>query len=81
MMEVDVGQPLLSLNLPAHLKDHSYSLYNPEEGDRIVKTKTAGVRITSTIPPARLSYAPQVSRYYVCEGLRARLGCMLLNFK
>ena len=61
MMEVDVGQPLLSLNLPTHLKDHSYSLYNPEEGERIVKTRTGGIRITSTIPPARLSYAPQVS--------------------
>lgn len=61
MMEVDVGQPLLSLNLPTHLKDHSCSLYNPEEGERIVKTRTAGIRITSTIPPARLSYAPQVS--------------------
>jgi len=61
-MEVDVvGQPLQSLNLPAHLKDHCYSLYNPEEGERMTKMETGGIRITSTIPPARLSYAPQVS--------------------
>ena len=58
-MEVDVGQPIQRLALPKHLKDHSYSLYNPEEGEKL-RQSDAGFTPVSSIPPARLSYAPQV---------------------
>ena len=60
-MEVDVGQPIQKLELPKHLKDHSYSLYNPEEGEkqRLSSRSTVPTSVCS-IPPARLSYAPQV---------------------
>ena len=59
-MEVDVGHPVQKMKLPRHLNDHSYSLYNPEEAEkqRIVVTRTFS--FVSSIPPARLSYAPQV---------------------
>ena len=58
-MEVDVGQPVQKLQLPKHLKDHSYSLYNPEEGER-QRVNRRDFAFVSSIPPARLSYAPQV---------------------
>lgn len=65
LMDVDVGKPFQMLELPPHLKDHSYSCYNPEEGDKMVVGdvgKGKGYRVSSsTIPPARVSYAPQVS--------------------
>lgn len=57
-MEVDVGQPIQRLELPKHLKDHSYCIYNPEEGEK--QSGNIDRSSVSTIPPARLSYAPQV---------------------
>ena len=57
-MEVDVGEPIQRLELPKHLKDHSYCIYNPEEGEKqLANIDRSSV---SSIPPARLSYAPQV---------------------
>lgn len=58
--EIDVGEPFQILDLPPHLKDHCYSRYNPEEGERIAKLKGLNLKISSSIPPARVSYAPQV---------------------
>ena len=55
-MEVDVGQPVQRLEYPPHLKDHTYCIYNPEEGDTIARLYSH----TGSIPPVRLSYAPQV---------------------
>ena len=57
-MDVDVGEPFQILELPPHLKDHSYSRYNPEEGERILKQQAQNIRVFSGIPPARVSYAP-----------------------
>ena len=59
-MEVDVGQPIQKLELPKHLKDHSYSTYNPEEGEKQLESPDGSSPSVSSIPPARLSYAPQV---------------------
>ena len=63
VMEVDVGEPFQPLDLPEHLKDHSYSLYNPVEGEKLVKPRTGSFKMSTNIPPARVSYAPQVSVY------------------
>ena len=57
-MDVDVGEPFQILELPPHLRDHSYSRYNPEEGERILKHQMQNLRVFSGIPPARVSYAP-----------------------
>ena len=57
-MDVDVGEPFQILELPPHLRDHSYSRYNPEEGERIIKQRSQNIRVFSGIPPARVSYAP-----------------------
>lgn len=57
-MDVDVGEPFQILELPPHLRDHSYSRYNPEEGERILKHQVQNLRVFSGIPPARVSYAP-----------------------
>ena len=59
-MEVDVGQPVQKMKLPKHLRDHSYSLYNPEEAEKQRVLNATNFSFISTIPPARLSYAPQV---------------------
>lgn len=59
-MEVDVGQPVKRLEFPPHLRDHTYCIYNPEEGDVMKKARMKNIRVVSNIPPARLSYAPQV---------------------
>ena len=59
-MEVDVGQPVQKMKLPKHLRDHSYSLYNPEEAEKQRVLSASNFSFISTIPPARLSYAPQV---------------------
>lgn len=56
---VDVGRPFQIVELPPHLKEHDYSLYNPEEGEKVTRDKN--MRIVSNIPPSRVSYAPQVS--------------------
>ncbi len=58
---VDVGEPFQLLELPVHLKDHCYSRYNPEEGEKLSQSKPKNLRINSSIPPARVSYAPKVS--------------------
>jgi hypothetical protein len=58
-MDVDVGKPFQMMELPAQLKDHDYSLYNLEEGEKVAKGKN--MRISSNIPPSRVSYAPKVS--------------------
>ena len=57
-MDLDVGEPFQILELPPHLKDHSYSRYNPEEGERIARQQTMSIKVLSGIPPARVSYAP-----------------------
>ena len=57
-MDLDVGEPFQILELPPHLRDHSYSRYNPEEGDKVTKQRTQNIRTYSSIPPARVSYAP-----------------------
>ena len=59
-MEVDVGQPVQKMKLPKHLKDHSYSLYNPEEAEKHRLLSARNFSFVSSIPPTRLSYAPQV---------------------
>jgi len=64
-MELDVGKPLHMVELPDHLVDHTYSFYNPEEGEKVgpFLGRSAVVKSSrgaSTIPPARVSYAPQV---------------------
>ena len=67
-MDLDVGQPVCPVELPSHLKEHGYCLYNPEEGERVAGLRGRGgwgagqkeVRVLSNIPPVRLSYAPQV---------------------
>ena len=64
-MEVDVGKPLYMVELPVHLHDHTYSFYNPEEGEKMgaltgMSAALKSSRGASTIPPARVSYAPQV---------------------
>ena len=56
---LDVGRPFQIMELPPHLKEHDYSLYNPEEGEKVTRDKN--MRIASNIPPSRVSYAPQVS--------------------
>ena len=58
--EIDVGKPFQILDLPPHLKDHCYSRYNPEEGKKVAQLKGLSLKINSSIPPARVSYAPQV---------------------
>lgn len=67
-MDVDVGKPFQLLELPRHLRDHSYSCYNPEEGERLVTgtSRPKSFRVSSSIPPARVSYAPQVSINVYC---------------
>lgn len=57
-MDLDVGEPFQILELPPHLKDHSYSRYNPEEGKRIASQQAMSIKVLSGIPPARVSYAP-----------------------
>ena len=57
-MDLDVGEPFQILELPPHLKDHSYSCYNPEEGERIAGQQVMNIKVFSGIPPARVSYAP-----------------------
>lgn len=57
-MDLDVGEPFQVLELPPHLKDHSYSCYNPEEGERIAGQQGLSIKVFSGIPPARVSYAP-----------------------
>ena len=59
-MDLDVGEPFQILELPPHLKDHSYSCYNPDEGERIARQKAMSIKVFSGIPPARVSYAPPV---------------------
>ena len=63
-MDVDVGKPFQMMELPPHLKEHDYSLYNLEEGEKLAKGRN--LRITSNIPPSRVSYAPKVREVY-CE--------------
>ena len=57
-MDIDVGEPFQILDLPPHLRDHSYSCYNPEEGERLERQRKQSIRVSSSIPPARVSYAP-----------------------
>lgn len=57
-MDLDVGEPFQILELPPHLRDHSYSCYNPEEGERIASQQAVSIKVFSGIPPARVSYAP-----------------------
>lgn len=57
-MDLDVGEPFQVLELPPHLRDHSYSCYNPEEGERIASQQAVSIKVFSGIPPARVSYAP-----------------------
>ena len=59
-MEVDVGQPIQRMKLPTHLKDHSYSLFNTEEAEKQRIISASNFSFISSIPPTRLSYAPQV---------------------
>lgn len=59
-MDVDVGQPVVKMELPPHLTDHSYSIYNPEEAERQKESFAQGHQVACSIPPARLSYAPQL---------------------
>ena len=59
-MEVDVGQPVQKMKLPKHLRDHSYSLFNPDEAEKQRILSATNFSFISTIPPARLSYAPLV---------------------
>ena len=66
-MEVDVGQPFQTFELPKHLRDHCYSRYNPEEGERLSLAKGKNLRVISSIPPARVSYAPQVSVFHLVQ--------------
>ena len=70
-MDVDVGQPFQMIELPPHLRDHGYSRYNPEEGEKLAAFIAAAGgsggrgrgsgRANSSIPPNRMSYAPTVS--------------------
>jgi SNF2 family DNA or RNA helicase len=55
-MEIDVGQTVEPLELPEHLKDHTYCVYNPTVCN-VVRPSTER---TGTIPVERLSYAPEV---------------------
>ena len=57
-MDLDVGEPFTILELPPHLRDHSYSCYNPVEGEKVAKQRPQSIRVLSGIPPARVSYAP-----------------------
>ena len=59
-MDVDVGQPVQRLEYPAHLRDHTYCIYNPAEGENIARIIAQNFHVACTIPPARLSYAPQI---------------------
>lgn len=63
-MDVDVvgGGTCVMVELPPHLRDHTYSHYNPEEGGKTtVLGRPRAIRVTSSIPPSRVSYAPKVS--------------------
>ena len=55
-MDIDVGQTVLPVDLPSHLLDHTYCVYNPSVsyGPRPVPDRLI------TIPSERLSYAPEV---------------------
>ena len=55
-MDIDVGETPPSLELPPHLKDHSYCIYNPE----VSPTPRPAPENLPTIPMERLSYAPEV---------------------
>ena len=55
-MDIDVGETPPSLDLPCHLKDHNYSIYNP-----VVPSFPRPLpESIPTIPSERLSYAPEV---------------------
>ena len=56
---IDVGGPVTKRGspLPKHLKDHSYSCYNPVEGLKNMSMKMMP-KSYSLIPTDRLSYAP-----------------------
>ena len=61
MVDIDVGQPVRYCELPPHLRDHNYSLYNPEEGlSREMRQLAPDAQFSCNIPPARLSYAPVI---------------------
>ena len=64
-MDVDVvGEEACPIvEVPPHLRDHTYSHFNPEEGVRAVSGKPQNLRVFSSIPPSRVSYAPRVSMY------------------
>lgn len=64
-MEVDVVGVPERMELPLHLLDHTYSLYNPVNGERMLKLKIGPYK-SNNIPPARVSFAPQVSYYEHC---------------
>ena len=61
-LDVDVvgDGGVLMMELPAHLRDHAYSYYNPEEGEKLASGAPRSLRVTSSIPPSRVSYAPKV---------------------
>ncbi len=63
-MEVDVvgtHEPLIyRIELPPHLRDHTYSLYNPVDGVKATKSRV-GISKSASIPSVRVSYAPPVS--------------------
>ncbi len=81
-MEIDVvgTSPPEPIELPLHLRDHTYSLYNPVDGERTAKPKIGSYK-PANIPPARVSYAPPVSiiicKYnYACAGQLFCVTCL-----
>ncbi len=72
VMEIDVvGTPdplIYRIELPSHLKDHTYSLYNPVDGVKNTKPRI-GTYKSANIPPARVSYAPPVSIRQIHHGV------------
>ena len=60
--DIDVGQPIRRCELPPHLREHDYCLYNPEEGlcREMRQAAVPDAQFSCNIPPARLSYAPVI---------------------
>lgn len=62
--DCEIGKAFSMEEVPSHLIDHTYSFYNPGEGEKIAPCVTVMTgkmsRSASTIPPVRVSYAPQV---------------------
>ena len=81
-MDIDVGETPPSLDLPRHLEDHNYSIYNPT----MSCVPKPLPEPTPTIPSERLSYAPEVpdsprTLYKLLKVLPKKMNTPMLRMK